>query len=247
MGGLHSARVRLPALLRRRLVEKAVAPRTFVSGIRRVAVAAGRGSRASRARPSIGPSWASPSTRKSSPTRPRRPSSAGRSGTTSTAPLRPGASTAAAPGPIQTAIGWRRRKRPLASTRASSWASGVSRPTSADLADLTTSSVPWPASPTSASATITSATNCFRRSSFSRRATSSRGRCGARGRERWDRRSSCRRASSFMRSISRITAGATSGRANPTRSARPPTFLPNTVGRRTFPGASRSGCLPVTR
>ena len=40
------------------------------------------------------------------------------------------------------------------------------------------------------------------------------------------------------------TGGATSGRASPTRSARPPTISPTTAGRAVFPGASRCSLPP---
>ena len=51
-----------------------------------------------------------------------------------------------------------------------------------------------PASPTFTFRATISVTNCFRRWSSSRRATSLRRSCAARGQARWDRRSSCRRA-----------------------------------------------------
>ena len=85
---------------------------------------------ASRAELLIALSRASLSTGNSSPSRTGRPNSSCRSGTISPRPFHPRASGAAARRRRRTTPGSRRRPLPSASTRESSWASGVSRPTS---------------------------------------------------------------------------------------------------------------------
>ena len=133
-------------------------------------------------------------------------------------------------------------RRPLASTKRYSWASGGWRRTLAVLPGRTLSFRRLRVSLTPIYRATTFETNCSRRLPYSRRATSLRPSCAALGQARWGRRSSCLRAIWPTPSPSSATIDATFGRAKRTLSARPRIIWRNMAGQGVSPGGSRFGC-----